>query len=221
MFRPFFSKLNYTDFVSKIPKDLDVKKLKSAADLLNKKKFPIDRLKRTELTKLLSPYLTEDDVEFLLSPLNAMLAMADDYDMFLEVITTAISDIKNETLRKNTLNFVKSLNHIKGYFVNSRLKELKARAKIYFRDIEYSCSLTGRFEKDYNYKEMSIEDYSPNIHDVVPMVSLSFETSDSNNDNFSNFVVDEDNLDEIISTLLAAQKELNILKSTYKAKKNG
>ena len=211
-FQSFFSPVNFSEFFEDLPEKLDDSKLKSAIDALNKNKYPIEKQSQEEVTELLGPILDKDLINALMAPFAILIQISSDYKELQDYFSDALSHIKNKILRKQVKKFFESLKHLDDYFSHRRLNRLKKRANRYFRNIEYSCALQGRFKQDYIYKKMPIEDYTPDFHDVVPMVSISFETSDGETESNYIFQVDEDELDEIIANLIAAQKELKLLK---------
>lgn len=183
--------------------------------ILNQVQFPIKNNKKRELEPILLKSfdtVTVDKISSLLSSLSIFVQIADDYSELREMLNKAIASVQEN--RKEILkSFVDSLKYLEHFYDHRRLERYKTRAINYYKNISYSCSAIGRFKKDYDYKTMQIENYEPEIIDTAAMVSLRFITGDGENDNSFIFSVDEDELDEVVSVLLAAQKELKSLKN--------
>lgn len=194
---------------------LDQNIAEKLSNILNESEFPIKSPDKKEFSHLLSGSFDKDIVDKitdLISQIYFMLRISDDYNEFKTIEEDTLSSLPDK--EKTTLStFINSLKHIEIYYENRRLERYKNRAINYYRDMSYSCSLTGRFKKDYDYKKIQIENYKPEIIDTFAMVSLHFVAGDRQKDNDFMFSVNEDELDKIISILLAAQKELKILKN--------
>ena len=192
--------------------------VKKLSEILNEVKFPKKFNKRHELEPVLSRSFdneTVDKISTLISSLFFYINFADDYSELKKMLDKSLSSITDN--QKETLSFFfNSLKYLEFYYDDRRLERYKTRANNYYKNMSYSCNAIGRFKKDYDYKNMQIENYEPEIIDTAAMVSLRFNTGDGVNDNVFIFSVDEDELDEVISILFAAQKELKILKNKIK-----
>jgi len=197
---------------------LDSDIVRKLTEILNQAEFPIKKYKKRELDPLLLESFDKeivDKISSLISSLSVFMQIADEYSELREMLDKAVSsapDAKKELLE----TFFNSLKHFEHFYDYRRLERYKTRAINYYKNMSYSCNAIGRFKKDYDYKTMQIENYEPEIIDTVAMVSLRFITGDGENDNSFIFSVDEAELDQVVSVLLAAQKELKTLKNKIK-----
>lgn len=156
------------------------------------------------------PKIEIDVLNRLLGTLVFVLGQFDDYDDFRGFIGACLEECQDPSTKNRAEKFFESLS-FRQYFYNKRLGRYSLRANNYYGEISYACDLRGRFDRDYNYDDISVDDYKPELVDVTPIVTLMIELHDGSNDQRVWFQADVDDLDEMIGTLLAAQKELNIL----------
>lgn len=216
---PFFKRFTGEDIFDKETiSSLNQDVVKKLSEILNEVEFPNKFNKKSELEPVLSKSFdneTVDKISSLISSLSIFMQIADDYSELKKMLDKILSSIPDN--QKETLSiFFNSLKYLEFYYDYRRLERYKTRANNYYKNMSYSCNAIGRFKKDYDYKNMQIENYEPEIIDTAAMVSLRFNTVGGENDNIFIFSVDEDELDEVISILLAAQKELKILKNKIK-----
>lgn len=211
-----FRKFSATDLFDEIPQNIDANILKKAAQILNEHKYPLEKRTITETSNILEENFSSETVKeimALLKPIPMLCRISDDYEELKEMIAEFTKSVENEKLKNDFQMFYDSLAHLKKYYSHKRLEGFKTRANCYYQSMEYTCNLRGRFSKDFNNKSSSIENYIPEIHDIIPMISLCFNTS--NGEDSSNFIfdVEEKELDEVILNLMAAQKDIKALKN--------
>ena len=210
-------------FDKKTTEFLDSKMADDLSNILNDAQFPVKYRKQKDLEEFLFQKFEDNVVKKIMQLLSVFLffiRVTDDYAELKKMFNDTLYDSKlSEDKKKALESFFNSLKHIESVYNDIRLKNYKTRANNYYKRMSYSCSVMGRFKKDYNYEDMQIESYTPVILDTIPIVSLRFNIEDGENDNVISFTADESALDKIISTLLAAQKELKLLKTNIKREK--
>lgn len=212
-------KITTDDLFEEISENISSEELSKLITLLNEAKYPLENRSRKDLLPKLENAFEEEtvkNIESLLSSVSFFLQINDEYDDFKNTVSQAIKDIKNERKKEIVEKLFKSLEYLEFFYSKRRLERYKTRANKYYLDIEYSCEMRGRFKEDYDHKTTPIEDYKPSLVDAVPMISISFNLSDNDNSSKCIFQVEESELDEIIGRLLAAQKELKVLKENLK-----
>jgi len=203
-------------------KHLDDSQLKKLIGSLNRAQFPALNRQRSELMSLLKEFAPlyeekfDEYIDGFFGPLITCLNFSDVSDDFTSMTELMISESEHEKgLKEKATDFINSLTFIDTYFEQKRLEQYKRRGNIYFLNVSHACDLRGRFDRDYDYnsyESTSIEGYEPKILDLIPIVTLNFTFSGRAEPKVLSFQSDEDDLDKIISTLLAAQKEMKILK---------
>ncbi len=180
----------------------------------NEARFPIENKSPQDLFPFLRQRLSEQSVdhsETLVDFVLFNLQFAENYEEFKKNTKNGIETLDSKHAARVVAKFLESLTLLPDYFEHRRLNSYKTRANNYYMGMEYTCNLRGRFSSDYNYRTTQIEQYKPSVKDVVPMVALAFNLSDSHDRTTCMFDVEEKELDEIIANLLAAQKELKAL----------
>jgi hypothetical protein len=183
-------------------------------DFLNKAEFPLKKVEDDETISSISKKL-KVSTEIIESLIEFLLFIFDRSDTIDDLIKF-FSRIEDTSVKNKYLDLISSLTYLQPYFDKKRLDVYKIRANTSFQDVTYACDLRARFKEDYNYNEISIENYEPEILDVVPLITIQFTIGDSEGDRNIWFQADEQDLDKIISSLLAAQKELKKLSAFQK-----
>jgi hypothetical protein len=146
--------------------------------------------------------------------LLGVLDISDTYNEYIEHLKSIISETEDdEQIKSKVIQFLESLNFPKKHYYTKRLKDYKSRGNVLFSGITYGCDLLGRFESDFDHKSVQIEDYKPVLTDVAPIVTIRVTANDGEEDKAFSFQADDEKLNVIILTLLAAQKELMVLKT--------
>jgi hypothetical protein len=187
--------------------------------------FPVtvESRQRGTLNRAMAQTLPED----LLTPMDDFLGFvifllngSDDHGQFLEISREAMSEIQDDDAKTRAEKFFTALN-FQDYFHDRRLSGYLTRANSYYTDMEYACDLRGRFDKDFNYKDIPVEQYDPGLIDFSPIVNIMIDLYDGTNEQKVWFQADANDLNEMIAYLLAAQKELKILTDFVKRDRDG
>ena len=189
-------------------------KLNEIINILNNVEYPAKKRSRDELYPLFEEVLnTEENSAFdsLMSGLSILLRVTDDYDELESSIKQLC--LKVDEKKKNIISTVfEKVNYWKAFYEDERLGQYKTKANSFLLGFTYLCDLRGRFKQDYDYHSTSIEEFKPELVDLIPILTMSFKVCDGVNDHKCIFQVNEEELNEIISDLLAAQKELKLIK---------
>ena len=143
---------------------------------------------------------------------SILLQTSDDYDEFELSVKELCSNLDDEKKKNIISTIFEKVHYWKAFYENKRLRRYKTKANSFLLAFTYLCDLRGRFKQDYEYDSTKIEEFKPELVDLVPILTLSFKVCDGANEHKCIFQVDEEELDEIIANLLAAQKELKLLK---------
>jgi len=217
----FFRRFIDEDFFKDLSDEINLNIVSKVVSELNKMKFPKNKYSRNEVINNLKQNFSPDiiiNIEILIDSLMLFLQISDDFNEFKELSDKIISKEKNEKKRSILNNFFKSLEYIQDYYYEKMMERNKLKASYYFINIEHICKFKGRFKNEFDYKKNQIENYEPEFYDVVPMVSIGFTISDGEERKNLIFEVDEEELDNIISNLIIAQKELKEMKNKYNIK---
>lgn len=202
---------------------LDDVQLTKLSESLNDHQFPIELRKQDQILNLFSEELNfkeKGPINHFFGMLSYFLNSSADYGEFESTIKTLFNVSKEEEEIKNkAIDFIYSLKLLKEFFGHRRLESYKARANVYYRHLTYACDLRARFKQDYDYDVTPVEDYKPELIDLVPLATLKFFLESRDNPVKFSFQADEEDLNEIISNLLAAQKELDEIKQFIKEAK--
>jgi hypothetical protein len=206
-------------------KEMTDEQLRKLTLLLKEINFPVnpesrqrDKVLPLVQNRLALPSL--QSVDHFIGMVSILIGEADDYEEFLKMVDSGLEDQASEDVRDKIRNLFGSLN-FQEYFYYRRLGRYVRRANAFVTDIYYACDLRGRFDKDYSYSEIPIENYEPKLIDVTPIVTLMLELDDGDNQQRVWFQTDSDGLNKIIASLLAAQKELRILNQSTKGENRG
>lgn len=213
--RPFISRISSEEFFEGSLDALDDDILNKISDILNKAEYPARKRNRDELFPLFEKTFSADEndaLDTLMGGFSFLLQTSDDYDE-LELSVKELCSRLDDEKKKNSISTIfEKIHHWKVFYENKRLRRYKTKANSFLLDFTYLCDLRGRFKQDYEYDSTKIEEFKPELVDLVPILSLSFKVYDGANEHKCIFQVDEEELDEIIAKLLAAQKELKLLK---------
>lgn len=182
--------------------------------ILNDAEYPAKKRTQDELRPLYKKILSTEEsaaLDTLMGGFGFFLQISDDYDE----LETSVKQLclKLDDKKKNIISIMFERVHSwKTFYDNKRLRRYKTKANSFLLNFTYLCDLRGRFKQDYDYDLTSIEEFKPELVDMIPMLTLSFKVCDGANEHKCIFQVDEEELDEIIADLLAAQKELKLLK---------
>ena len=203
---------------------IDENQLQKLIEAFNEARFPISSTKPSEVVSLfhkVTDIPAEEDIMLFFGIILSLLNDSGSVESVSKNIKMLLGALSaDEELKRKIIFFLDSLKYKDQFFLKRRLDAYKTRANVYFLTLSYVCDLRGRFKEDYDYNESNVEEYTPEVEDVVPLASLKFSVSDGNERKDSSFQVEEKELDEIISSLLAAQKELKALNKFLQGEKN-
>jgi hypothetical protein len=213
-----FAELNVKPF-----QELEKSQIEKLLHLLNEIGFPLKNQGKEELLGAIKERLgiseNWDMIDFF-GTILFLLKNSDDKNEFFSMTEAILNSTDvDENIQIDVIGFLKSLINLDEYFEAERLKSYYTRANSYYTDLTYACELIGRFKKDFDYSKDKIENYSPELYDAVPIISLKIKYSTKTGSQALFIQADEDDLDRIITRLLAAQKELKHLKSIWSDKK--
>lgn len=203
---------------------LDDDQIKTLIKILNESKFPLENRGREQLHSLIEKVIALSERapvdNFFGAFLLQILHYSDDYEEFKRLFVQPIQEYDaKEEIKKRAIDLINSLNYIEEFFKRKRLESYKQRANIFFSSISFTCDLRARFKTDYKYDSISIDEYSPEIVDLVPLATIEFVLGGEFQPLRFSFQADDKELDEIISNLLAAQKDLRKLNKFMKETK--
>lgn len=213
---PFFRRFQPEDVFEESLDALKDDILNKIIDILNNAEYPAKKRKQDELNPLFEEVLDADETvafDSLMSGFSFLLHINDDYDELETSVKQICLKLKVDERKKNIISTIfEKINSWEAFYETRRLGRYKTKANSFLLNFNYLCDLRGRFKQDYDYDSTSIEEFKPELVDLIPILTLSFKICDGANDQKCIFQVNEEELDEIISELLAAQKELKLIK---------
>lgn len=210
-------------FPSDFFKSLDDKQLDDLIAFFNENRFPLsdkDTNEYTQKIEKLLPNVKPKHISDFVFFIGFVFRLSKDEKDFTSQFDEVVGDDADPEVIDKTTKFISSLKFIREFYDSERLDRYKRRANRSFRNVFYACDLRGRFEEDYDYDSSAIEDYKPKLHDTIPLVSIKFRISDGEDIEVFSFQADDEELNLIITKLLAAQKELKQLSTLIKREKN-
>lgn len=201
---------------------LEDDKVQNLIQFLNNSQFPVKMRKHSELLPALEKLLAlpgkkeKRALDDFFGFLKAFLNMSDDSEEFKSNMERVIyATDYDDKVKDRAVQFIQSLNFAEEYIADRRLENYTKRANSYLSGLSYACELRGRFRQNYDYDSIPIEQYKPELVDVVPVITVSLDLRGLNVEDCW-FQADEEKLNEMIATLLAAQKELKQLKESVR-----
>ena len=134
---------------------------------------------------------------------------------FVSVPPTALADVLAQTFKDVGIPYapleslITELSSAKRFTDQRDIEEFKRLAVPTLRPIEYFCAMRSRYDKQFSYFDDNIESYNPSVVDRHPVIIVKLEAMGSSDELI--FQLDQEQLDRLISELIAAQRQLKVL----------